>query len=168
MGCLILVVYGAQRLWERLDARLRRPFLLLTIVLLAAGCLKTIARNQDWSSREALLRYATQLPFPPLPGEPKNQLNASNMLLRSPFSAGRAWKRYRTTPKCTTISATSCGTRPGPSRRSLIIGRRCGCGRRTPVRTTTSARWCRSSPRPSITSGRLSNMHPSTLTRTTI
>uniref|UniRef100_A0A182XA40 Uncharacterized protein n=1 Tax=Anopheles quadriannulatus TaxID=34691 RepID=A0A182XA40_ANOQN len=76
MGCLILVVYGAQRLWERLDARLRRPFLLLTIVLLAAGCLKTIARNQDWSSREALLRSGLKT----LPHNAKMHYNFGNFL----------------------------------------------------------------------------------------
>uniref|UniRef100_A0A4Y0BL38 dolichyl-phosphate-mannose--protein mannosyltransferase n=1 Tax=Anopheles funestus TaxID=62324 RepID=A0A4Y0BL38_ANOFN len=75
MGCLILVVYGAQRLWERSD-RLRRPILLLTIVLLAAGCLKTIARNQDWSSREALLRSGLKT----LPHNAKMHYNFGNFL----------------------------------------------------------------------------------------
>uniref|UniRef100_A0A182QU00 Uncharacterized protein n=1 Tax=Anopheles farauti TaxID=69004 RepID=A0A182QU00_9DIPT len=75
MGCLILVVYGAQRLWERSE-RLRKPILLLTIVLLAAGCLKTIVRNQDWSSREALLRSGLKT----LPHNAKMHYNFGNFL----------------------------------------------------------------------------------------
>uniref|UniRef100_A0A182ME02 Uncharacterized protein n=1 Tax=Anopheles culicifacies TaxID=139723 RepID=A0A182ME02_9DIPT len=75
MGCLILVVYGAQRLWER-SGRLRRPILLLTVVLLASGCLKTIARNQDWSSREALLRSGLKT----LPHNAKMHYNFGNFL----------------------------------------------------------------------------------------
>uniref|UniRef100_A0AAG5DPC2 dolichyl-phosphate-mannose--protein mannosyltransferase n=1 Tax=Anopheles atroparvus TaxID=41427 RepID=A0AAG5DPC2_ANOAO len=75
MGCLILVVYGAQRLWER-SVALRKPILLLGIVLLAAGSLKTIARNRDWSSREALLRSGLQT----LPHNAKMHYNFGNFL----------------------------------------------------------------------------------------
>ncbi|XP_053677834.1 protein O-mannosyl-transferase TMTC1-like [Anopheles nili] len=75
MGCLILVVYGAQRLWERSEG-LKRPILLLGVVLLVAGCLKTIARNQDWGSREALLRSGLKT----LPHNAKMHYNFGNFL----------------------------------------------------------------------------------------
>lgn len=55
MGSVILVVYGAQRLWERVP-KLRKSIMAFGILLIAAGTLKTLARNVDWSSREALLR----------------------------------------------------------------------------------------------------------------
>uniref|UniRef100_A0A182FV64 Uncharacterized protein n=3 Tax=Anopheles albimanus TaxID=7167 RepID=A0A182FV64_ANOAL len=75
MGCLILVVYGAQRLWDRF-AVLRKPMLLAVTVLIVAGCLKTLARNQDWSSREALLRSGLQT----LPHNAKMHYNFGNFL----------------------------------------------------------------------------------------
>lgn len=55
MGSVILVVYGAQRLWERVP-KLRKSIMAFGILLIAAGTLKTLTRNVDWSSREALLR----------------------------------------------------------------------------------------------------------------
>ncbi|XP_052873256.1 protein O-mannosyl-transferase TMTC1-like [Anopheles cruzii] len=75
MGCLILVVYGAQRLWERFRVA-RKPILFLGAILLTAGCLKTIARNRDWSSREALLRSGLQT----LPHNAKMHYNFGNFL----------------------------------------------------------------------------------------
>ncbi|KFB36270.1 smile protein [Anopheles sinensis] len=75
MGCLILVVYGAQRLWER-SVALRKPIMLLGVILLTAGTLKTIARNQDWSSREALLRSGLKT----LPHNAKMHYNFGNFL----------------------------------------------------------------------------------------
>jgi hypothetical protein len=52
---VLLLVYGAQLLW---GAFLRQRSLLLCagIVLLVVFCGRTVARNRDWASRQALIR----------------------------------------------------------------------------------------------------------------
>ncbi|EDS36522.1 smile protein [Culex quinquefasciatus] len=75
MGSVILVVYGAQRLWERVP-KLRKSIMAFGILLIAAGTLKTLARNVDWSSREALLRSGLQT----LPHNAKMHYNFGNYL----------------------------------------------------------------------------------------
>ncbi|XP_055601161.1 protein O-mannosyl-transferase TMTC1-like [Uranotaenia lowii] len=75
MGSVILVVYGAQRLWERVP-KMRKLILALGIILLASGTLKTLSRNMDWSSREALLRSGLKT----LPHNAKMHYNFGNFL----------------------------------------------------------------------------------------
>jgi hypothetical protein len=52
---VLLLVYGAQLLW---GAFIRQRSLLLCggIVLLLVFCGRTVARNRDWASRQALIR----------------------------------------------------------------------------------------------------------------
>lgn len=56
VGCVLLVVYGAQNLWESIP-RSRCIIIIMSILLLTAGCFKTLCRNKDWNSRESLLRW---------------------------------------------------------------------------------------------------------------
>ena len=55
LGMVLLLVYGAQLLW---GAFIRQRSLLLCggIVLLLVFCGRTVARNRDWASRQALIR----------------------------------------------------------------------------------------------------------------
>jgi hypothetical protein len=55
LGMVLLLVYGAQLLW---GAFLRQRSLLLCagMVLLVVFCSRTVARNRDWASRQALIR----------------------------------------------------------------------------------------------------------------
>lgn len=55
VGGVLLVVYGAQNVWESLP-RMRCIIIIMSVLLLTAGCSKTLSRNKDWSSRESLLR----------------------------------------------------------------------------------------------------------------
>lgn len=55
VGCVLLVVYGAQNVWESIP-KSRCIIIIMSILLLTAGCLKTLCRNKDWNSRETLLR----------------------------------------------------------------------------------------------------------------
>jgi len=56
LGMVLLLVYGAQLLW---GAFIRQRSLLLCggIVLLLVFCGRTVARNRDWASRQALIRW---------------------------------------------------------------------------------------------------------------
>ncbi|XP_055629999.1 protein O-mannosyl-transferase TMTC1-like [Toxorhynchites rutilus septentrionalis] len=89
MGSVILVVYGAQLLWERAP-NIRKPMLALGILLIAAGCLKTLSRNLDWSSREALLRSGLKA----LPHNAKMHYNFGNFL-RDSSQPEQAVAHYR-------------------------------------------------------------------------
>ncbi|KAL1397468.1 hypothetical protein pipiens_009740, partial [Culex pipiens pipiens] len=89
MGSVILVVYGAQRLWERVP-KLRKSIMAFGILLIAAGTLKTLTRNVDWSSREALLRSGLQT----LPHNAKMHYNFGNYL-RDSSQPGDAIVHYR-------------------------------------------------------------------------
>jgi len=54
MGIVLLLVFGWQQLWQ--SRQRQRSLLLAAIVfLLAAFCVRTVVRNRDWASREALL-----------------------------------------------------------------------------------------------------------------
>lgn len=55
MGCVLLVIYGIQILWNSLIKH-RQTIMLLGLMLLATGMLKTINRNRDWMSKESLLK----------------------------------------------------------------------------------------------------------------
>lgn len=57
VGWTLLVVYGIQVTWTALPRR--RSFITAGVVLLLIlGCYRTFLRNNDWTSRETLLRYA--------------------------------------------------------------------------------------------------------------
>ncbi|XP_058830997.1 protein O-mannosyl-transferase TMTC1-like [Topomyia yanbarensis] len=89
MGCVILVVYGAQRLWEH-RPNMRKPIFTLGIILIASCSLKTISRNLDWSSREALLRSGLKT----LPHNAKMHYNFGNFL-RDSSQPDQAIEHYR-------------------------------------------------------------------------
>lgn len=55
LGCVLLVVYGAQILWGTL-VKHRQTIVMAGVLLLVAGCFRSVARNRDWHSRESLLR----------------------------------------------------------------------------------------------------------------
>lgn len=56
VGWILLVVYGIQVIWTALPRR--RNFITAGVVLLLIlGCYRTFLRNNDWTSRETLLRY---------------------------------------------------------------------------------------------------------------
>ncbi|XP_044729404.1 protein O-mannosyl-transferase TMTC1-like [Chrysoperla carnea] len=75
MGGIMLTVYGMQLLWSSFIKH-RQTLLCFAILLLAAGCLRTIARNRDWRSRESLLRSGLQT----LPHNAKMHYNFANFL----------------------------------------------------------------------------------------
>lgn len=88
MGSVILVVYGAQRMWERFP-RMRKAIIVCGLVLIASGCMKTITRNLDWGSREALLRYISfALTHKTHPLQVKLILIFQTIFCFSPFSFG--------------------------------------------------------------------------------
>ncbi|XP_055536777.1 protein O-mannosyl-transferase TMTC1-like [Wyeomyia smithii] len=89
MGSVILTVYGAQQAWERLP-NMRKPILAFCILLFASGCLKTLSRNLDWSSREALLRSGLKT----LPHNAKMHYNFGNFL-RDSAQPDQAIAHYR-------------------------------------------------------------------------
>lgn len=60
VGCVLLVVYGAQNLWESIP-KSRCIIIIMSVLLLTAGCLKTLCRNKDWNSRESLLRWVIKI-----------------------------------------------------------------------------------------------------------
>jgi hypothetical protein len=55
MGFCILVLYGAQLLYENVS-KLRRVLEVSGILLVCFFCMKTITRNEDWHTRESLLK----------------------------------------------------------------------------------------------------------------
>jgi hypothetical protein len=55
MGFCILVLYGAQLLYENVS-KLRRVLQVSGFLLVCFLCLKTVSRNQDWHTRETLLK----------------------------------------------------------------------------------------------------------------
>jgi hypothetical protein len=52
---VLLLVYGAQLLWGTF-LRQRSLLLCAGVVLLVVFCGRTVARNRDWASRQALIR----------------------------------------------------------------------------------------------------------------
>jgi hypothetical protein len=59
MGFCILVIYGVQLLYENIRHSNKMRWILQAsgFMLLCFFCLKTITRNQDWQSRESLLKW---------------------------------------------------------------------------------------------------------------
>ena len=55
LGMVLLLVYGAQLLWG-VFLRQRSLLLCAGILLLLVFCGRTVARNRDWASRQALIR----------------------------------------------------------------------------------------------------------------
>lgn len=51
---VLLVVYGLQLLWHAVFVRQRTVLLVATMLVLGSFCLRTVARNKDWTSRETL------------------------------------------------------------------------------------------------------------------
>lgn len=60
LGCVLLVVYGAQIMWEA-TSKYRGLILLMGVLLISVGTCKTISRNRDWYSREYLLRSVSNI-----------------------------------------------------------------------------------------------------------
>ncbi|XP_021924796.1 transmembrane and TPR repeat-containing protein 1-like isoform X2 [Zootermopsis nevadensis] len=89
LGMVLLLVYGAQLLW---GAFLRqRPLLLCAgVVLLVVFCGRTVARNKDWASRQALIRAGLNA----LPHNAKLHYNFANFL-RDTGQLDLATKHYR-------------------------------------------------------------------------
>ncbi|KAG5672760.1 hypothetical protein PVAND_002857 [Polypedilum vanderplanki] len=75
MGFCILVLYGAQLLYENVS-KLRRFLQIAGFLLFCFFCLKTISRNQDWHTRETLLKSGLRV----LPGNAKLHYNYANFL----------------------------------------------------------------------------------------
>ncbi|CAH1154750.1 unnamed protein product [Phaedon cochleariae] len=75
LGYILLVAYGIQLLWDK-QVTHRQTVVSLTILLLVTGCLRTIARNRDWRSRESLLRAGLMM----LPHNAKMHYNYANFL----------------------------------------------------------------------------------------
>ncbi|KAG5869830.1 hypothetical protein JTB14_001547 [Gonioctena quinquepunctata] len=75
IGSILLVVYGIQLLWQRSHNH-RQTLACFVMLLLAAGCMKTIIRNRDWRSRESLLRAGLMT----LPHNAKMHYNYANFL----------------------------------------------------------------------------------------
>ncbi|XP_063709260.1 protein O-mannosyl-transferase TMTC1-like isoform X2 [Culicoides brevitarsis] len=98
IGCVLLVVYGAQNLWHAMP-KSRCIIIITSILLLTAGCLKTLCRNKDWNSRESLLRAGLKV----LPHNAKMHYNFGNFLrdsaehesaIRHYHEALRLWPSY--------------------------------------------------------------------------
>ncbi|CAH1155250.1 unnamed protein product [Phaedon cochleariae] len=98
LGYILLVAYGIQLLWENQIAH-RQTLLTFTILLLVSGCLRSLARNRDWRSRETLLRAGLMM----LPHNAKMHYNYANFLRDSTrmelakshyYTALRLWPSY--------------------------------------------------------------------------
>lgn len=75
LGCVLLVVYGAQIIWEA-TSKYRGFIILMGILLITVGTCKTITRNRDWYSREYLHRAGLKV----LPHNAKMHYNFGNVL----------------------------------------------------------------------------------------
>ncbi|KAF7282118.1 hypothetical protein GWI33_003233 [Rhynchophorus ferrugineus] len=75
LGCILLVVYGFQIIWNNY-AKHRQTLLCLITLVLVSSCLRTVIRNRDWRSRESLLRSGLQT----LPHNAKMHYNYANFL----------------------------------------------------------------------------------------
>ncbi|XP_031633037.1 protein O-mannosyl-transferase TMTC1-like isoform X2 [Contarinia nasturtii] len=89
LGCVLLVVYGAQIMWETMS-KYRSFIILMGILLITVGTCKTITRNRDWYSRERLLRAGLAV----LPHNAKMHYNFGNFLKDS-FQKETATLHYR-------------------------------------------------------------------------
>nr|CAH7716007.1 unnamed protein product [Callosobruchus chinensis] len=75
LGSIVLTVYGVQILWYSWTSQ-RQTIACFVVLLLATGCMRTIARNRDWRSRESLLRAGLTT----LPQNAKMHYNYGNFL----------------------------------------------------------------------------------------
>ncbi|XP_025602566.1 protein O-mannosyl-transferase TMTC1-like isoform X2 [Athalia rosae] len=75
VGSILLTVYGAQVTWTAVPRR-RSLITAGVVLLLAAGCCRTVLRNRDWTSRETLLRSGLRT----LPHNAKMHYNFANFL----------------------------------------------------------------------------------------
>lgn len=75
LGCVLLVVYGAQIMWETMS-KYRSFIFLMGILLITAGTSKTLLRNRDWYSRENLLKAGLRV----LPHNAKMHYNFGNFM----------------------------------------------------------------------------------------
>ncbi|KAL1502695.1 hypothetical protein ABEB36_007803 [Hypothenemus hampei] len=75
LGCILLVIYGIQMLWNNCPKH-RQTFTCLLTVILISSCFRTLIRNKDWKSRESLLRSGLQA----LPHNAKMHYNYANFL----------------------------------------------------------------------------------------
>lgn len=89
LGCVLLVVYGAQIMWETMS-KYRFIILMGILLITAAFTCKTITRNRDWYSRECLLRAGLRV----LPHNAKMHYNFGNFLKDS-FQHDTAKQHYR-------------------------------------------------------------------------
>ncbi|PSN56391.1 Transmembrane and TPR repeat-containing protein 1 [Blattella germanica] len=89
LGMVLLVVYGAQLLWGAF-IRQRSLILCAGILLLLVFCGRTIARNRDWASRQALIRAGLKA----LPHNAKLHYNFANFL-RDTGQLDLATKHYK-------------------------------------------------------------------------
>lgn len=83
LGCVLLVVYGAQIMWETMS-KYRSFIILMGILLITVGTCKTITRNRDWYSRENLLIAGLRV----LPHNAKMHYNFGNFLKDRLFHQG--------------------------------------------------------------------------------
>ncbi|XP_075234795.1 protein O-mannosyl-transferase TMTC1-like [Lycorma delicatula] len=89
LGGVLLVVYGAQLLYDSGILR-QRAALICSIIILLFFSLRTIERNKDWSSREALIRAGIKA----LPQNAKMHYNLANFH-RDSFQTQLAVLHYR-------------------------------------------------------------------------
>ncbi|KAK4881247.1 hypothetical protein RN001_004566 [Aquatica leii] len=75
LGCVLLVVYGIQLLWNA-HIRHRQTIVGLGILLLVTSSFRVVIRNKDWRSRESLLRAGLLT----LPHNAKMHYNYGNFL----------------------------------------------------------------------------------------
>ncbi|XP_031337638.1 protein O-mannosyl-transferase TMTC1-like isoform X2 [Photinus pyralis] len=75
LGCVLLIVYGIQLLWNA-HIRHRQTIVGLTILLLITSSFRVVIRNRDWRSRESLLRAGLLT----LPHNAKMHYNYGNFL----------------------------------------------------------------------------------------
>lgn len=78
MGAVLLVTVGLQRAWEccKRHVCVRNLLALAGLLVILAGCCRTVARNRDWHSRESLLRSGLYV----LPHNAKMHYNYGNHL----------------------------------------------------------------------------------------
>ncbi|XP_074034242.1 protein O-mannosyl-transferase TMTC1, partial [Leptinotarsa decemlineata] len=98
IGSVLLVVYGIQMIWEN-NVIHRQSLICFLVLLLTTGCLRTLTRNRDWRSREALLRAGLMM----LPHNAKMHYNYANFLRDSSlpelakshyYTALKLWPTY--------------------------------------------------------------------------
>ncbi|CRL08148.1 CLUMA_CG020877, isoform A, partial [Clunio marinus] len=89
MGFCILVIYGVQLLYENMK-KLRRIIKVSGCILVIVFCMKTLTRNQDWLTRESLLRSGLKV----LPNNAKLHYNYANFL-RDTLNLNQAKMHYK-------------------------------------------------------------------------